>query len=263
MTPRILALSMRVLRKPATVRERRGRYRALAALGVVPPFKETFALAIAGALDAARPTASGPLTVLDAGCGHRSPLSAERDRIGRLVGVDLDEPDEPLPYLDAFACVDLCIPDDDTFPPGTFDVVVSRFAIEHMGDPAAAFANLGRWLRPGGLFVGSTVNRRHPFVRAYLAAPGPVRRRLQPMIKASAADVHPLVGACNDPATIRRRLAAAGFERIEVATIGNLGHAWGRRIPTFVAGAVGDLLAQRIPSRRSSLIVVARTPVAT
>lgn len=31
-----------------------------------------------------------------------------------------------------------------------FDVVVSRQVLCHLRDPAAAFANLGRWLRPGG-----------------------------------------------------------------------------------------------------------------
>jgi SAM-dependent methyltransferase len=226
----------------------------------VPPFRETFALAIERAVHEVRATATGPVTVMDAGCGHRSPLLAVRNRIDRLVGVDIHEPSEPLAYLDEFACVDLCTPDDATFAPATFDLVVSRFALEHMADPAAAFANLARWIRPGGVLLASTVNRRHPFVRAYLAAPDPIRRRLQPMVKASAADAHPLVGACNDPDTIRRTLEGAGFGGIEVATVGNLGHAWGRRLPTFLAGAVGDLIAQAVPSRRSSIIVVARAP---
>ena len=36
---------------------------------------------------------------------------------------------------------------------------------------AAALGNLYRWLRPGGTLVITTVNRRHPFVAAYLGIP--------------------------------------------------------------------------------------------
>ena len=107
-----------------------------------------------------------------------------------------------------------------------------------------AFANLRRWLRPGGSVVLTTVNRRHPFVAAYLGIPDGLRRRIQPLVKASAADAHPLVGACNDPAALRDALATAGFEEIHVATVGHLARAWGRRLPTFALGIVGDLLAR-------------------
>ena len=43
----------------------------------------------------------------------------------------------------------------------------------------SALANLARWLRPGGSLVLTTVNRRHPFVAAYLGLPDPLRRRIQ------------------------------------------------------------------------------------
>jgi SAM-dependent methyltransferase len=242
-------------------RPERLRYRVLAALGVRPPFRETFAGLIGSALDDVRSTATGPVTALDAGCGRRSPLEAMRARIGRLVGVDIHEPDEPLPYLDEFLRLDMCVP-SDAFAPGTFDLVLSRFAIEHLEAPDIAFDNMERWLRPGGILVASTVNRRHPFVRAYLGMPSWLRTRLQPMVKADRADAHRLVGACNDPTTLRQALLAAGFDDVRLTAIANLGHAWGRHLPMFLAGAAGDLVAQRVPSRRSSLIVVARKPAA-
>ncbi len=197
------------------------------------------------------------VAALDAGCGRMSHLRPFRDRIDRLVGVDIHEPAQPLTHLDEFAIVDLCGPADG-FPEASFDVVLSSFTLEHFADPPAALANIRRWLRPGGTLVATTVNRRHPFVEAYLALPAGPRSKVQALVKASAADAHPLVGACNTPAEIRRDLAAAGFESIDLRTVGHLARAWGRHLPTFALGLTGDLLAQSLPSRRSTIVVVAR-----
>jgi SAM-dependent methyltransferase len=237
----------------------RRRYALLSRLGIEPTISARLRATLGAAVASASERSPGAVAVLDAGCGRTSPLIAFRDRINRFVGVDIHAPAEPLPYLDEFATVDLCA-DSAAFPDGTFDLILSNFTLEHFADPPAALANLQRWLRPGGTLVATTVNRRHPFVAAYLALPDAPRRMLQPVIKATAADAHPLVGACNDPATVQAALAEAGFEQIELETVGNLARAWGRWIPTFALGAAGDLVAQRSPSRRSTILAVARRP---
>ena len=186
-----------------------------------------------------------------------SHLRTFRDRIDRLVGADIHEPAQPLTHLDEFAIVDLCGP-ADAFGPGSFDIALSTFTLEHFGDPAAALSNLHAWLRPGGTLVATTVNRRHPFVNAYLSLPSGLRRRVQPWVKATAADAHPLVGACNDPAAIRSAVEAAGFTDVSLQTVGHLARAWGRHWPTFILGLTGDLLTRGLPSRRSTIVVVAR-----
>ena len=109
-------------------------------------------------------------------------------------------------------------PTPTRFPAGTFDVILSSFTVEHFADPAAAVRNMRGWLRPGGHLVISTVNRRHPFVWAYMAIPARLRRRLQRLVKATAADAHPLVGVCNTVDEIRAALAAAGFTDVRVTT---------------------------------------------
>ncbi|HET7704280.1 MAG TPA: class I SAM-dependent methyltransferase [Candidatus Limnocylindrales bacterium] len=242
------------------------RFAILARLGVVPTTARLVTAALDEAIEAAGARArhgDGPgIAALDAGCGRVSHLKRYRSRIERLVGADIHEPAPgALPHLDSFATVDLCV-DGDAFPPGTFDVVLSSFTVEHFADPAAAFRHLHGWLRPGGRLVLTTVNRRHPFVRAYLGLPDALRRRLQPLVKATVADAHPLVGACNDPAALAAALAAAGFEAIRVETVGHLARAWGRHWPTFAFGLVGDLLAQPFPSRRSTIVVGATAPAA-
>jgi SAM-dependent methyltransferase len=237
----------------------RRRYELLDRLGVRPTIAARLQAALGPAIAAAEKQADGEVRVLDAGCGRTSPLARYRARIDRFVGVDIHAPPAPLPYLDEFAIVDLCGP-GDAFPAGSFELVLSNFTLEHFADPDAALANLFRWLRPGGMLVVTTVNRRHPFVAAYLSLPGTARRVLQPFIKETAADAHPLVGACNDQAAVRTALTRAGFELEQIETLGNLGRAWGRRLPTFVLGAVGDLLVQRMPSRRSTILAVGRKP---
>jgi SAM-dependent methyltransferase len=240
---------------PATRREA-----LIGRLGIEPPVATLVRTALDAAITTAETAADGSgrsIAALDAGCGRVSQLRTFRPRLGRIVGADIHAPSAPLPHLDAFEIVDLCGP-ADAFEPGSFDVILSSFTLEHFADPGAALWNLRTWLRPGGTLVATTVNRRHPFVGAYLGLPDALRRRVQPLVKSTAADAHPLVGACNDPATITRTLDAAGFRDIHLETVGHLARAWGRTWPTFAVGLIGDVIAQGSPSRRSTIVVVAR-----
>ena len=224
------------------------------------PTRATTAELVRAALDDAFTRAErrgGAVAVLDAGCGRISALKPYRPRIARFVGADIHPPAPgALPYLDEFVTADLC-GDVAAFPAASFDVVLSSFTVEHFADPVAAFRNLRQWLRPGGRLVITTVNRRHPFVWAYLSMPERFQRPLQRIVKASAADAHPLVGVCNDPATIRRALAMAGFQDVRLETVSHLAQAWGRRRWTRPIGWLGDALARGSPSRRSTIVASA------
>ena len=198
-----------------------------------------------------------PAVVLDAGCGRVSALRPYRERIGRFVGADIHAPAPgAVPHLDEFVTADLCA-DPGAFPAESFDVVLSSFTVEHFDDPGAAFANMRRWLRPGGRLVLTTVNRRHPFVWAYLVLPVRIRGRIQRLVKASATDAHPLVGACNTPAALHRALVAAGFADVRITTVGHLAGAWRRWLPGRILGVVGDTLARPFSARRSTIVVSA------
>jgi SAM-dependent methyltransferase len=238
-----------------------GRYALLPRLGIEPTVQALVADALDEAITRAEARgAPGGVVALDAGCGRVSALRRFRPRIGQMVGADIHEPSEPLPHLDRFEIVDLCGP-AGAFAEGTFDVVLSNFTLEHFGEPEVALANLRRWLRPGGTLVATTVNRRHPFVAAYLGLPAGPRHAVQPLVKASAADAHPLVGACNDPVAVHAGLEAAGFTDIRMRTVGHLARAWGRHLPTFAIGLAGDLLTVQLPSRRSTIVAVATAPL--
>ena len=96
--------------------------------------------------------------VLDVGCGNGklTRLAASRARQGQVTGLDLSGP--MLARARARAAEEgignVTFEQGDAqvypLPPGGFDVAVSRFGVMFFGDPAAAFANIGRGLRPGG-----------------------------------------------------------------------------------------------------------------
>jgi SAM-dependent methyltransferase len=226
-------------------------------LGIEPAIASRVRVVLADAIRAAGDRSPGTVRVLDAGCGRKSPLVRFRPRISELVGVDIHEPQQALPWIDDFVIADLCCRMTWT-PREPFDLVLSNFTIEHFAEPDVALSNFRAWLRPGGMLVVTTVNRRHPFVDAYLRLPDRASRRLQPVLKASAADAHPLVGACNDPRALRDALREAGFASVQIETIPNLARAWSRHRATFALGVAGDLLTRSMPTRRSTILAVAR-----
>jgi SAM-dependent methyltransferase len=239
----------------AAARAEPRRLQVLPRLGLRP----TTADVLRGFLDGALPAAGAQ--ALDAGCGRQSALVAFRPRLAHLAGVDLHPPVRPLRWLDQFVLADVCR-DEKAFAPESFDVALSSFTVEHFADPEAAFRVIRGWLRPGGWLVLTTVNRGHPFVDAYLSLPSRLRAPLQRLVKASAADAHPLVGRCNRPDQLRAALGRAGYADIDIVTTDHLARAWARRLPTYLVGLAGDLAAHALPSRRSTIVARARRPPA-
>jgi SAM-dependent methyltransferase len=99
--------------------------------------------------------------VLDIGCGtgQTTRQAARTARTGSALGVDVSAPAieraRQLAEADdlrnvAFECADAQV---YRFPPGRFDVAISRFGTMFFNEPAAAFANIGRALRRDGRLV--------------------------------------------------------------------------------------------------------------
>ena len=236
-----------------------GRSAIVSRLGIRPSVGDIVRAELDAAFEAAGTTGDG-IAVLDAGCGRVSALRSYRLRIARFVGADVHAPlPGTLLHFDEFAEVDLCV-DADAFPADSFDVILSSFTVEHFADPVAAIRNMSGWLRPGGRLVITTINVGHPFVRAYRALPAALRGRLQRVIKESPADAHPIVAACNTATDLRAALTGAGLTDIRMVMAGHLARAWARWWPTWLLGVAGDLVAQEIPSRRSTIVASAAAP---
>jgi SAM-dependent methyltransferase len=94
--------------------------------------------------------------VLDIGCGNGFTSCEAARRGARVLGVDLSaemlEVARERAARDGLEGVEFVQADAQVhpFPSGGFDLVISRHGTMFFGDPAAAFANIGAALRPGG-----------------------------------------------------------------------------------------------------------------
>ena len=109
------------------------------------------------------------------------------------------------------------------FPEGRFDLALSRFGTMFFADPAAAFGNIGRALRPRGRLVmlvwqGADRNEWTGAIRRALGVP-------------VAAGPDPFTLA--DPAAVRPMLEGAGFDDVAFADVHE---------PVFYGSGVGAAL---------------------
>ena len=158
--------------------------------------------------------------VLDIGCGTGQTTrdAAGAARPGQALGVDLSAPMIELARRLAarqdignvsFEQADAQI---HPFPAGSFDVAISRTGTMFFGDPAAAFTNIGRALRPGGRLVMLAWQGPGPneWVRELTGALAAGRD-----LPAPPADA-PGPFSLADPGRTRTLLASAGFSKVRL-----------------------------------------------
>lgn len=106
----------------------------------------------------------GTTTILEAGCGRECWISQtlrDQGRDIRVIGIDIDESSSSNPNIDEFHLSSVCeIPLEDD----SVDVIISGYVIEHVTDPPAAFREMFRVLRPGGILIMWTPNIYNPIM---------------------------------------------------------------------------------------------------
>jgi SAM-dependent methyltransferase len=152
--------------------------------------------------------------VLDIGCGtgQTTRQAARAARAGRALGIDVSASaverarelarSEGLPNV-AFERADVQV---YRFARERFDLAISRFGTMFFDDPAVAFSNIRRALRPGGRLVMMVwqAGERNEWEVAIRQSLAPAER---PIIDSGGADAFSL----GDPPAVTQILEAAGF----------------------------------------------------
>ena len=163
--------------------------------------------------------------VLDLGCGRGGVLERLHPLAGFVAGVDPDLAslrEHRAPAL-ARACG---LAERLPYADGSFDLVCASWVLEHLPDPARAFAETARVLAPGGHFIFLTPNARHPLL-ALNRALRPTQGRLVGHLYGRAeADTFPAFYRANTSAQIEHLARAAGLKRVSLRSIGD---------PTYLA----------------------------
>jgi SAM-dependent methyltransferase len=161
--------------------------------------------------------------VLDIGCGNGVTTleAARRTSPGRAMGLDLSSSmlgvARERASAQRIANVEFVQGDAQVYPfePGGFDVVLSRFGVMFFADPDAAFANIGRGVRPGGrlamlVWQQTAVNEWMTGVAAALAA-----GRTLPAPPPGT----PGPSSLGDPDRVRHLLGDAGFGKVKLTGV--------------------------------------------
>ncbi len=158
--------------------------------------------------------------ILDIGCGAGATSLALAGAVGpagRVVGVDVSRPLLAVAEARGAAVANLRFVEADAqvhaFDQGGFDAAFSRFGVMFFADPAAAFANIRRALKPGGrlAFVCWRALAENGWMKVPLEAALP---HLPPMPAADPLAPGPF--ALADAARLEAILAAAGFAEVAV-----------------------------------------------
>jgi SAM-dependent methyltransferase len=159
--------------------------------------------------------------VLEIGCGCGETVAEIAKRVGstgRVLGVDVSQQMLALARtrLAGLPQAELLEADAGVHPFEQFaDLVISRFGVMFFGDPAAAFANIRKALKPGGrlVFAAWRAVRENEWTQvpleAALSAGVPPEPPLAPEV--------PGPFSFADPERMRRILTAAGFGELAIS----------------------------------------------
>jgi ubiquinone/menaquinone biosynthesis C-methylase UbiE len=162
---------------------------------------------------------------LDVGCGHNilPPWRAQQEKqlvekSSKVIGIDAD-----LQSLSQHPTIRLRIAGDISrlpFRDESFSLVTANMVVEHLEAPGVQFAEISRVLRPGGVFLVHTPNRRSYSTRAAMLVPEPIKKRLAYLLEGrTEGDVFKTFYRANTTEEIACLAATVGLDVREIRLI--------------------------------------------
>ncbi len=162
--------------------------------------------------------------VLDFGAGrnrfpeygpHLEKISTHKGRCARVIGVDVDPVVMENDSLDEAHVIE---PDGRLpLPDASVDIIFSYAVLEHVGNPEAVAAEIGRVLKPGGWFCAWTPNKWGYVGLGARLVPNDLHARLLKVVQPNsrtAKDVFPVRYLMNTKGAIGRLFPNSRFENM-------------------------------------------------
>ena len=164
--------------------------------------------------------------VLDLGCGRGGIMEQLHPRAGAVFGLDPDP--QSLEEHRARGSIALVrgLAGALPHPDASFDLVCSSWVLEHVEEPAVAFAEIARVLAPGGRFIFLTPNVRHPLLMLNRALAWTQGRLVDRLYGRAEPDIFPAFYRANSESRIEKLAEEAGLKRVSVQFVGD---------PTYLA----------------------------
>ena len=152
--------------------------------------------------------------ILELGPGPANSTSSFLSGLGRLTGVDISAEGRTNPALEQFQLFD---GGKLPFGDASFDACVSNYVLEHVAAPHDHFEEVGRVLRPGGVYCFRTPNLWHYVTLASRFLPHRFHLQFANRLRSlgeRAHDPYPTVYRANSRRAVLRQARGAGLREV-------------------------------------------------
>lgn len=192
--------------------------------------------------------------VLDLGAGRGLVRQMDvRGLAGRICGIDRDVRVLDNPYLDDARVADAV---DVPYPDATFHVIFANNVLEHLEEPGAAFKEVKRLLRPGGVFLFKTPNRRHYVPTIARLTRHSIHERVNRLRGRAATDTHPTRYRANSGKDIGRLAAEAGLQVVRFDHVEGRPEYMRLTPATYFLGLCYERLVNRFDALRGLRVIL-------
>lgn len=182
--------------------------------------------------------------VLDAGCGSKGLFRYTwKDSVRLMVGCDISESLQNNPNLSAAVQSNLSsLP----FANRSFDVIFSRYVLEHLDRPEVVFAEFARTLKPGGRLIILTPSKHHYVSLVSKVTRHGVHELVSRLRGNQPEDAFPTLYMANSKADLKRYAREAGLTLTVYRTREGAPNYLLWSLPSFLMGVAYERLVNAV-----------------